>query len=427
MKKIIELKLKFFARLILKKYKPKVIAITGSVGKTSTKEAIYPVIKSQFQARKNIKNYNNEIGLPLTIINARAQGKNIFGWAAVFFKATKLILFKDKNYPKVLILEMGIDHPGDMDYLLKIVKPDIALMTLVGKVHVKYFKSVENLHTEKAKLTDAVKDGGWAIFNYDNKYSKASAEKSTAQKLTYGLAEGADVRASEIRFNFEQDRGRKEIEGMKFKLSYRGETVPVKIDRAISLPAVYSALGGACAGIASGLSLKQIAASLQNYVPPKGRMNIIDGNKKSTILDDSYNAEPESMKAALDMLKKVPGSRKLAVLGDMLELGKYSEEAHKEIGQIVAVNKVDKLIVVGERSRDIARGAKESGMRLDDIFHFPFSEEAAKFLERRLREDDVVLVKGSQGIRMEKIVKEVMAEPLRAKELLVRQDESWLK
>ncbi len=428
MEKLIQLKLKFLAKLIIKKYKPKIIGVTGSVGKTSVREAIYTVLKEKYSVRRSIKNYNNELGVPLTIINAEAPGKNIFGWLVVFYRALKLIIFKDQNHPEILVLEMGVDKPGDMDYLCSIVDCEVGVLTMVGTVHAEYFKSREHLRQEKAKLLKAIPKSGWAIANYDNIASKDSLKESTAKKLTYGLEEQADVRANKISYDFKKTKDSKGLAGVKFRLSYLDSSVEVTLPGVFGPGVVYSALAAAAVGISQGMTLGEIAPALRLYESPKGRMKVIDGIKHTTILDDSYNAEPESMRAALGVQKRIPltrGARRFAVLGDMLELGQYSESMHRDIGKYAVKCEVDKLIVVGERARDIARGAKEAGMLGDNIFNFAYSDQAGRFIQDRIKEGDLVLVKGSQGVRMEKIVLEIMADPLRAEELLVRQEKTW--
>ena len=427
MKKLIQLKLKILAKIILAKYRPKIIGITGSVGKTSAKEAIFAVLKDKFNSRRSVKNYNNEIGLPLTVIGADSPGKSIIGWVLVFLKASKLIFFKDKNYPKILILEMGIDRPGDMDYLLKIAKPDIGVLTFVGSVHLEYFASKEKLRQEKAKLIENIKKFGYAIINYDNEGSRKSINESRSKVITYGLDEKSNLQACEIRFSFEE-AGKNFLQGINFKIIYDGAATPVLLPNVLGVNAIYAALVGVATGIALGMNMIEISQSLRNFVSPKGRMNIIKGVKNTTIIDDTYNSEPQSAIAALGILKRIPAkNRKIAVLGDMLELGKYSEEGHREVGKYLFKMGVDKLILVGERSRDIGRGATRVGMSKDNIFHFPNSDDAKIFVQDRLREGDLVLIKGSQGVRMEKIVKEIMAEPLRSEELLVRQGSEWLE
>jgi UDP-N-acetylmuramyl pentapeptide synthase len=193
---------------------------------------------------------------------------------------------------------------------------------------------------------------------------------------------------------------------------------------------VYASLAAAAVGLKYGMNLVEISQALKAFKVPKGRLNIVKGIKNTIIIDDTYNSSPQSCTAALEIVSRIElpvGAKKFAILGDMLELGSLSEKSHLEIGRQVYKNKISKLIIVGERSRDIARGAEKAGMSKDNIFHFAFSDEAGRFIQEQINQSDLILVKGSQGMRMEKIVKEIMAEPLRAKELLVRQDNGWLK
>jgi len=178
------------------------------------------------------------------------------------------------------------------------------------------------------------------------------------------------------------------------------------------------------------LNLVEISQALRNYRSPRGRMNLIKGIKHTLIIDDTYNSSPKAAFAAIEVLKKFPlkeGKRKFAVLGDMLELGSFTREGHEEVGRRAFEAGLDGLITVGEKARDIAVGAREAGLSQDKIFTFSDTSKAGQFLQQRIKEGDLILVKGSQGMRMEKIVKEIMDEPLKANELLVRQDESWEK
>lgn len=428
-KRIIELNLKFFAKLILKKYKPEIVGITGSVGKTSTKEAIYTVLAANFNVRRSSKNYNNEIGVPLTIINTDSPGKNIFGWFLVFLKGLKLVLFKDKNYPQILVLEMGVDRPGDMQYLNSIVKCKIGVVTRIGPSHLEFFDSVEKIQQEKGLLIKNIQKQGWAILNSDDAKARKLSRESQARVITYGLKEGADLRALEVMFSFEKKKDKKDLVGISFKLSYKGSAVPAILPNVIGYQGIYAALAAAAVGVAYGMHLVEVSKALQNYILPRGRMNLIKGVKHTQIVDDTYNSSPQSSLAALDTVKKIPVSskaRKFAVLGDMLELGIYTEQGHREVGEYATLTGINRLILVGERSRDIGGGAEAAGMSRDHIFQFGDSVAAGRFVQERIKEGDLILVKGSQGMRMEKIVEEIMAEPLRAKELLTRQSEEWL-
>jgi len=428
MRKLIQLKLKILSKLILKKYKPKIIGITGSVGKTSAKEAVYTVLKTKFNVRRNTKNYNNEIGLPLTIIGSDSPGKSIFGWLGVFFKALGLILFKDKNYPKILVLEMGVDRPGDMKYLMGIAKGDIGIVTLISHSHEEFFEDVKEIQKEKGLLVENLKPGGWAILNFDDELTRELAGKSKVKVLSYGFKEGAMLRAQELVFSFEKTKEVDNLLGLSFKLTYNGSFIPVLLPQVIGYNSIYAALVAAAVGLTMEMNLVEISKAMREFDSPNGRMNLIDGIKHTLIIDDTYNSSPISVMSALDIVSKIPiakGARRFAVLGDMLELGKYSEEGHREVGRYAAKARVDKLITVGERARDIARSAEEAGMARDNIFEYTDVAEAGRFIQQRIEQGDLILVKGSQGMRLEKIVKEIMAEPLRAKELLVRQEEEW--
>lgn len=421
--RIVQFKLKLLAKLILLKYKPFVVGITGSVGKTSTKEAVFSVVSAKFNARSSEKNYNNEFGLPLTIIGAESPGRSLFGWCAVMFKALGMVVFK-KNYPKALVLELGVDRPGDMDYLNSIVKYDIGIVTMVGPSHLEFFSSVEAIRKEKEKLVANVKKGGWAIVNYDNKDSKKIGENCRSKVFSYAIFEKAKVGAQEIDLSFKDGQ----LAGTSYKLSYDGSTVPVLLPNIIGMGGVYASLAAACVGVALDMNLVDIANCLRHTKPPRGRMNIIPGIKNTLLIDDTYNSSPQSSMSALDLCREVPlepGAKRWAVLGDMLELGPYTEEGHEAVGHHLAQSKTDVLVVVGERSRDIARGARGAGMSDERIFHFDAPGAAGRFIQDKMRAGDLLLIKGSQGARMEKIVKELMAEPLRAEELLVRQDKEW--
>lgn len=426
MKKILQFKLKILAGLILKKYQPEVVGITGSVGKTTTKEAVSVVLASKFSVRAPLKNYNNEIGVPLTIIGADSPGSSLFGWFLVFLKATFLIIWRDKNYPKIIILELGVDRPGDMKYLTKLAKPSIGIVTAVSHSHLEFFGGLEKIKKEKQGLIEALPSKGLAVLNADSDLVISMATASRAKVLSYGFGKDADLRAVDIRYNF--DKGEGFLPGLSFKLEYNGSSVPVFLREAISDKAVLSALSAAVVAIYFNFNLVEIAKSLENFNLPKGRLQVLRGIKKSFIIDDTYNASPDSTIAALEVLRKVTlinSGVKIAILGEMLELGSYTEEGHQLVGKKAFEAGVSQLILVGERARHIAVGAKNAGFQEDNIFYFSYANEAGNFAVQRINQGDLILVKGSQGARMEKAILEIMAEPQRAGDLLVRQGEEW--
>lgn len=429
MKKIIIKLLAFFSRLIIKKYQPKIVGITGSVGKTSTKEYIYHVLSSKFRVRASIKNYNNEFGLPLTIIGVESPGKNIFGWIKVFFLAKKLLIFRDKNFPEILVLEMGIDRPNDMDYLLSIVRPDVGVLTNISHSHIEYFGSVDKIKKEKSKLVKNIKKDGLAVLNADNKYLTDLPNEIKNRVVFYGVNNQADVLAKDINFILPNNLLQSNFYGVHFKLEYQGSVIPVVLNEVISYPSIYSSLASIAVANFFGLSLMEIINNLTQIPKLPGRMSVLAGIKNSIIIDDTYNSSPESSLSALEAVKKIKlnNGRKIAIFGDMLELGNYSEEGHQIVGRKLAEINIDILFLIGERARDIGRGAIGSNFKEENIFSFARKEEAINFIKDKINEGDLILVKGSQGAYMEKIVKEIMNEPERAKELLVRQDDIWLK
>lgn len=428
MKNLLEKILKKLAILTLKRYRPKVVGITGSVGKTSTKEAVNIVLSKKYQVRSNINNYNNEIGVPLTILGEKTAGRSLIGWVIIFIKSILKLIKTD--YPQILVLEMGIDKPHDMDYLLSFVRPDIAIVTAISEipVHLENFNSVKELAKEKLKIMQRLPENGAAIINQDNhiiiKYLPAINQKI----VRFGLSGSADIKADNVLLDSKELMLDDGIRGLSFKLHYEKSTLPVRLPYILAEHQIYAALAAVACGLIFDMNLIEIAEVIKNLRPPKGRLNIIAGIKGTTIIDDTYNASPDSTQAALKLLQKLSaGGRKIAILGDMKELGAKSEEAHKKIGQVVSES-ADIFVAVGQDAQYMAEAAQENGITPDKIFSFPDSSQAGKFIQNSvLRSNDIILVKGSQALRMEKVVKEIMADPLRAAELIVRQEKKWLK
>ncbi|MBF0385878.1 MAG: UDP-N-acetylmuramoyl-tripeptide--D-alanyl-D-alanine ligase [Candidatus Omnitrophica bacterium] len=420
MNKIIQLILKILAKAIIYKHRPKIIGITGSVGKTSTKEFVYQVLFKKYRVRKNIKNYNNEIGLPLTIIGLESPGRSISGWLKLFFKSLE-VLFK-KGYPEILVLEMGIDKPGDMAYLLSIVKCDVGILTRIGYSHLEYFKTIEKVREEKGLLVKSLDEKNWAVLNYDDENVRSLATETHANVLTYGSNDLAIVKAQNIRFEKHGNSF-----GSEFDVVYKN-IVHVSLDGLVGKPVIEASLAAACVGMIFDIDPSEIPLALKEINPIAGRMNFIAGQNDSIIIDDTYNASPQSTIAALNTAKEIDAEgRRIAVLSDMLELGEKAEEGHREVGKRVAELGFDILIAVGKDSYFTALSAKIAGMDPNNVFYFKEHGEVPEFLLKSIQPADLILVKGSQGMRMEKIVKQIMAEPEKAGELLVRQDEEWLK
>ncbi|MAG44960.1 hypothetical protein CL633_03685 [bacterium] len=418
MKKIIQNILKYLSKKVLIKYNPKIIGITGSVGKTSAKRAVNIVLQNKLKSRSGIKSFNNEIGLPLTVLGfSDFPGKSFSKWCKVFFYGARLIFKHDNKYPEILVLEMGSYRPGDIRYLTNIAKPDVAIITAIGPTHLENFKSIGHIKREKSVLIKSLCKSGVAILNYDD-YKVRSMQKLANNRMFFGLDPRAGmlsgIWASDINFHIKKFGSL-----VRFKINYHGKIIPIKIKNLLASHQVYPVLSAFCIGLYFKISILDIVKSLEKYQVEPGRLKIIKGIKNSVLLDDTYNSAPASCEGALQALDRFIKSRKIAVLGDMLELGIENESGHKRI--IKLANQIaDKVILVGENMRKFA-------VQDENLKVFADSIKAGLYLQGILKKGDVVLIKGSQGVRMERVVKEVMQEPLQSNELLVRQEKEWLK
>jgi len=344
-----------------------VIGVTGSVGKTSTKEAIAAVLARRFRVLRNEKNYNNEIGLPLTLLTL------------------------DETYQKA-VLEMGMYAIGEIRDLCALAEPRVGVVTNVGPVHLERLGTIENIARAKTELVESLPADGLAVLNGDDPRVRAMAAKTRARAVYYGFDDANDIRASDV-----VPRG---LAGVRFALHANGRRQEIEM----SLPgrhSVYNALAAAAVGLGVGLTWDEVAAAL-GELSPGLRLVVVPGRNGAVIIDDTYNASPASTLAALDLLAQVPG-RRTAILGDMLELGNYEEEGHREVGYRAA-EVVESLIVVGERARLIAEAAATRGLR--DIAYARTSAEVAY----EPRPGEHILVKGSRSMRMEEAVAKLRAE-----------------
>lgn len=440
-KQIIVWILTWEARLVLAKYRPKIIAITGSVGKTSTKDAVWSVLVPHFYARKSEKSFNSEIGVPLTILGLPNGWNNPFLWFRNIIRGFWLCLpspstLNPKPFPSWLVLEIGADRPGDIKRLGSWISPDVVIVTRFAEVpvHVQFFKSKEELIAEKSFLVKSLKTGGLLILNNDDEDVRALRDtRRDSQVITWSIDRESDFQASNFDFTYADKNGVRAPSGITFKVNYKGNSVPVSVFGALGRQQVHPVLSALALGDFFGLNMVKMMDSVANHKTPPGRMRLIEGVKHTTVIDDTYNSSPVAVAEALRTLAELktetpagstPRGRKIAVLGDMLELGKYSIDEHKKAGA-EAKKSCDILVTVGVRARNIAEGALNNGMDEKNIFQFDTSDESAKPVENLLSEGDIVLVKGSQGVRMEKIVEEIMAHPENKASLLVRQEPEW--
>ena len=367
---------------ILKKYKPKIVAITGTVGKTSTRDAIYIALSEFEYVRKSPKNFNTEFGIPLTVIDMPNPGRDLSGWMKVLAEGL-LLLILPSHYPKWLVLEVGTDTPGDIEAVTKWLKPDVTVITRLSEVpvHVENFPNPEGIFKEKGNLVRALKPDGILVLNGDDKKVMEYKKEFAGRIETFHAPQTFEI-------IYDNDRA-----------------VAIKP----SMPIAAALIVAEALGFDKGVAKK----SLDRFAGVPGRMNIIEGMNDSTIIDDTYNSSPIAVKEALNTLKQIKGKRKIAVLGDMLELGRYSADEHKKAGE-EARKVADMLVTVGPRSR---------AMEGDD--HFADSREAGAYLKDLIKAGDIILVKGSQGVRMERVVEALMLNPKDKKKLLIRQDYEW--
>ncbi|MFA6043278.1 MAG: UDP-N-acetylmuramoyl-tripeptide--D-alanyl-D-alanine ligase [Patescibacteria group bacterium] len=422
---ILQWKLTFLAKRVLLRYAPKIVAVGGSVGKTSGVQAIAIALQTEYNIGQTLRSYNQELGVPLSILRQETGYRSLWRWLSILYTGAKLVWGKvDPTYPNLLVLELGADKVGDMDRLLAWIHPDIAVVTAATIEHVEFFGSIQAAVVEEQKLAMLAPRTSTVILNSDDLELSRIATKIQGQVIRYAVSGNAEVVVGHARI---MGTNASDVQGIAAKVLVDGSAIPVVITDTLGTHSFY-AIGAAFAVAKSlQLNLAKVSENLRAYQPPAGRMRLIRGIKQTLIIDDTYNSSPAAARAAVDTLHQLstPG-QKFAVLGDMRELGSVSEAEHASLGQYV-VGKADILITVGESARDIARGAQAAGMDTDKVFSFGKAEEAGRFIQDRMHTGDLLLIKASQGTRCEKIVKEIMAEPLRAKELLTRQYKPWVE
>jgi len=365
--------LQTLAGRVLAEHPLKVVGITGSVGKTTTKEFTAALLTPHFAVLKSEGNFNNQIGLALTLLRL---GK----------------------HHQAAVLEMGMSAPGEIKTLTGIAPPDVAVITNINPVHLEFLKTMENIASAKKEILDGMKNGGTAVVNGDDLHVQKIAEGFRGKKITFGFSEGCDIQARSLK-----SLG---YDGFAFDLKYGRE------ERAIQFPFltesfVLNLLAALGVAFAFSLPLARIEKPIRELKPFTNRGILLRLGHKILLIDDSYNSNPKALETALRNLSRLPAKRKVAVLGDMLELGEGSSSYHEDAGRQLVLTGWDLLVTVGPLSLHIADGAKTSGMQPERIISFPDSAEAAEQITDLLRDGDLVLVKGSRGIRTEKIVEKI--------------------
>jgi len=348
------------------KHTPRVVGVTGSIGKTTTKEMIGGVLCQRFRTLKSKGNYNSETGLPLTLLKLAP------------------------SYQRV-VLEMGMYDLGEIAELAAIARPHIGVVTNVGPSHLERLGTIERIAQAKAELVEALPGDGVAILNGDDPWVRQMAAKTRAGVFHYGLDRTCDLWANQI-----ESQG---LEGIRFCFHYGSETIYAKVPM-LGRHSVHTALAAAAVGLVEGQPWEEILDGLRGAA--QLRLVAVPGLRGSTILDDTYNASPASTIAALNLVEELDG-RKIAVLGDMLELGAYEEEGHRKVGRR-ALDVVATLVTVGERGRLIAEEALAGGMEAEKVIIEEDNERAIACLREIVSPGDIILVKGSRGMNMEEIV-----------------------
>lgn len=402
---------KIFFRILLRRAKkvlrtPKIIiGITGSVGKTSTRMAIASVLAEKWRVQTSSQNFNTPIGLLLSILKIEESGSGVFSWAKIFLNATT----KPLPHPQILVLEFGVDAPGDMTELLHVCTPSVAVMTPISLSHMSegQFPDVAAIRTEKIQLAIAARK---VIINGFDRETADFLRKIIPEKIeSFGESHSDILEITKIQT---------ENNGTSFLAGGEKYWIPVfgHFQAQIFAPAIIL-------GLQNGLSPRQIQNAFSKILPPKGRGRIFSLKNRSTALDFSYNSSPKASQAVLKSLPEIEGfSRKIAVLGSMNELGKYASEEHQKLGKIAA-EYADFLIFVGNFSEDFTRGV--NGKK--PLSCFSDSLSAVHFLQKELKENDLVLFKGSQnGVFLEEALARLLRNPKDAKNLC-RQSANWKK
>jgi UDP-N-acetylmuramoyl-tripeptide--D-alanyl-D-alanine ligase len=389
-RKILQIILGLITKGVILRHKPQIVAVTGSVGKTSTKNAIHLVLSSFFKVRKSVANLNTEFGVPLVFLGReKGGGDSLKSWLEIIFFGIKMIVFKDKRYPEIVVVEMGADKPGDISYLTRIAKPDVSVITFIGDEppHLENYQNLEKLVFEKAQIVKNLKASGWAVINFDDEKAYQARRRIKNETIGFGFSDQADVQISDFKYSF----SRKKINGIAFKIKYRDWQSDFHLPLCLSKASAYSVAAAFSTALCFGINPERIPLIAKNLEPEKNRMNLIKGKNHSQIIDDTYNASPASTRMALETLAALPAQRKIAFLGEMKELGPDSIKFHQEMKE-TAQQSADIVVLVGD----------QWPLKKKDI-HFKSSLEAVNKIPIKRR--DLILVKGSRAVAMEKILK----------------------
>jgi UDP-N-acetylmuramoyl-tripeptide--D-alanyl-D-alanine ligase len=352
--------------------KAKVIGITGTNGKTTTKELLWAILNRKHMTLKNEKNYNNEVGVPYTLLGLRKE----HNWA---------------------VIEMGMNHSGEIDRLSGIAKPDITLITNVGEGHLEFLCTVENVALAKCEIMNGMAPGSSVILNRDMQYFNLISKKASDMDMnikTFGLSDNADVKPDSYKLFFDT---------IRFEYNNEEYVIPL-----YGLHNIYNALAAMTVALELGVPTNIIKDAFRDFKNIDMRSQIVTAGNY-IIINDTYNSNPLSAGYALKSLNEIfPDKRRIAILSDMKELGSSSENFHRELGKQIAMHGIDMLFTWGEMAEKIALGAIESGMKKGSVLHFKTKPELIDYAKINLTDDDVILVKGSRSMKMEEVVEAII-------------------
>jgi len=360
----------------LAEHAPKVIGITGSIGKTTTKEFTAGLLSPYLKVLKSEGNFNNHLGLALSLLKLQPGHQ-------------------------AAVLEMGTSGPGEIRTLTRIAPPDVAVITNINPVHLEFFHSLEAVASAKKEILEGAREDGTAVLNGDDPLVQEIGQAWKGRRLTFGFSSGCDIRAARVQISG--------TAGMSFELRLEGKS------RRVLFPFFYeeylsNLLAAVGVGLAMSVPFEAMVEQIPRLAPVTGRGRLIGLRRGIRLIDDSYNSSPKALEAALRGLASFPAKRRIAVLGDMLELGPAAEEFHREAGREVARNGWDLLLAVGPLARGIAEGSMAAGLPKERIHIFPTSDEAAARISSLLEDGDLVLVKGSRGMRTERVVEKLSVD-----------------
>jgi UDP-N-acetylmuramoyl-tripeptide--D-alanyl-D-alanine ligase len=412
---------------------PLVIGVAGSVGKSSTKTMIGMVLGAHEPGSRVIvspKNFNNELGVPISVLGGDMPGRSIARWAGLLWRGLLTSWGLKALRGDIFVLELAPDKPGDLGYLIDMVRPNIGVLTAIGAEHTEFFGSIEAVAREEAHIVQCLSTEGVAICNADDPLVQPITAGLTVSHVTFGTLESASVRV--MGANLSLDAEQPDRSGLDVCISIIGKLRKIRLHGVVGRSQTYAVAAACAVGVALDQDADAMARRIEEeFIGVPGRTRLIEGIKRTWLIDDSYNSSPLAVASAIRDLANfpiAPGARRIAALGDMRELGSLAQGAHEEEGRLVAEAGIDMLVVCGTLAHVVADAAKQAGMSAENIFVLPDSSAVGLFIQERLREGDVVLIKGSQNtVRMERVTKELMAHPERASELLVRQSKHWLE